>query len=297
MMHPNSDASYRDIEARLILQPVITALKNAGIASANGDARCLLGLALGHDAPVLPHETVLLWDRDKFNLLQVLVQRRCSGEPVSRLRGWREFWSLRFALSPATLDPRPDSETVIDAAVGWARQRGGKGLRCLDLGTGSGCLLLACLSELPNATGIGLDIDADAVAVAASNAAALGLAERAVFCQQDFAADLTSYGQFDMILSNPPYIPTADITMLAADVRHFDPIAALDGGDDGLDCWRFLVPQLAVMLAEAGSAFVEIGAGQGPSVCDLAAANHLQLVTSYKDLAGHERCLQLQKEI
>jgi len=300
-------------EARKNLQPLEQALAAAGIASAKSDARCLLGLALGRDMPVLPHEDIAPLTEAGEARLAALMTRRLAGEPISRIRGWREFWSLRFSLSAATLDPRPDSETVIEAALGWAgtivrddhqigRQIGRDGerdgrlrpsaLRCLDLGTGSGCLLLALLSEMPNATGIGIDINPDALVTAVENATSLGLADRAEFICHSFADDLGLLGMFDVILSNPPYIPTRDIDDLAVDVKSFDPALALDGGGDGMACWQGLLPQLAAVLKPDGAAFVEIGHGQENMVAAEAAKVNLRLVDSHQDLAGITRCLQ-----
>ena len=300
-------------EARKNLQPLEQALAAAGIASAKSDARCLLGLALGRDMPVLPHEDIAPLTEAGEARLAALMTRRLAGEPISRIRGWREFWSLRFSLSAATLDPRPDSETVIEAALGWAvtivrddhqigRQIGRDGerdgrlrpsaLRCLDLGTGSGCLLLALLSEMPNATGIGIDINPDALVTAVENATSLGLADRAEFICHSFADDLGPLGMFDVILSNPPYIPTRDIDDLAVDVKSFDPALALDGGGDGMACWQGLLPQLAAVLKPDGAAFVEIGHGQENMVAAEAAKVNLRLVDSHQDLAGITRCLQ-----
>ena len=295
-MHLDPAITYIDIEARQILQPLSAILQQAGIDNATSDARCILGLVLGRDDPVLPHEIIPLWTPGHQHQLEVLRERRKTGEPISRMRGWREFWSMRFDLSPATLDPRPDSETVIAAATGWACDHQ-PAARILDLGTGTGCLLLACLAELPQATGVGIDISTEAVTVATANAERHGLIDRAQFCQTDFATDLSGHGQFDLIISNPPYIPSANIEALDADVRHFDPLAALDGGLDGLDCWRILCPQIALLLADEGAAFVEIGAGQGKAVGRLGADSKLYLAGSFVDLSGQERCLQFQKEI
>ena len=295
-MQLDPDSIYEQIEARHILQPLSAALQQAGIASAISDARCMLGIVLGRDDAVLPHEMIARWQPEQSHALEALRQRRQTGEPISRMRGWREFWSMQFRLSPATLDPRPDSETVIAAALGWARDQA-PAPRILDLGTGSGCLLLTCLAELPQASGVGIDISAEALEMASMNASQHGLAARTMFCQQDFATDLTAHGQFDLILSNPPYIPSADIEMLDADVRHFDPLVALDGGADGLACWRVLCPQIATLLSDEGMAFVEIGAGQGKSVGMLGRASGLRLCGSFADLSGHERCLQFQKEL
>ena len=295
-MQLDPDSIYEQIEARHILHPLSAALQQAGIASAISDARCMLGIVLGRDDAVLPHEMIARWQPEQSRALDALRRRRQTGEPISRMRGWREFWSMQFRLSPATLDPRPDSETVIEAALGWARQQA-PAARILDLGTGSGCLLLTCLAELPQASGVGIDISADALDMAAMNASHHGLASRTMFYQQDFATDLTAHGQFDVILSNPPYIPSADIGTLDADVRHFDPVAALDGGADGLACWRILCPQIATLLSDGGMAFVEIGAGQGKLVSMLGCASGLRLLGSFADLSGQERCLQFQKEL
>ena len=202
-MHFDPAVTYKDIEARHILQPLLVVVQRAGIDNATSDARCILGLVLGRDDPVLPHEIIPYWTPDHHYQLEALRQRRQTGEPISRIRGWREFWSMRFDVSPLTLDPRPDSETLIAAATGWARDHQ-PAARILDLGTGTGCLLLACLAELPQAIGVGIDISREAITVATANADRHGLVGRARFCQADFSADLTGYGQFDLILSNRP---------------------------------------------------------------------------------------------
>ena len=281
------------IEARTILHALEQALAAAGIASATTDARCLLGMALGRDDAILPHEDIAPMDQACDDRLAAMVARRLEGEPISRIRGWREFWSLRFSVSPATLDPRPDSETLIDAAVRWASRNAVKDrpLRLLDLGTGSGCLLLALLSELPNAHGVGIDINPDALTTAGRNAANLGLDDRAAFARHSFTDDLGALGDFDVILSNPPYIPTGEIDGLAVDVKSFDPALALDGGADGMACWTQLLPRLAAVLAADGMAFVEIGRGQEDAVIAAAGKVNLQLYDSHRDLAGIKRCL------
>jgi release factor glutamine methyltransferase len=280
-------------DASTILYGLEQTLAVAGIASAKTDARCLLGMALGRDDAVLPHEDIAPMDQVCADRLAAMVARRLEGEPISRIRGWREFWSLRFAVSPATLDPRPDSETLIEAAVGWASRNAVKDrpLRLLDLGTGSGCLLLALLSELPKAQGIGIDINPDALATARRNAASLGLGDRAAFAEHSFTDDLGALGNFDVILSNPPYIPTDEIDGLAVDVKSFDPALALDGGADGMACWTQLLPRLAAVLAVDGKAFVEIGRGQENAVIAAAEKVNLQLCDSHCDLAGITRCL------
>lgn len=280
-------------DASTILYGLEQTLAAAGFASAKTDARCLLGMALGRDDAVLPHEDIAPMDQAGDDRLAAMVARRLEGEPISRIRGWREFWSLRFVLSPATLDPRPDSETLIDAAVRWASQNVVKDrpLRLLDLGTGSGCLLLALLSELPNAHGVGIDINPDALITAGRNAANLGLDDRAAFARHSFTDDLGALGDFDVILSNPPYIPTGEIDGLAVDVKSFDPALALDGGADGMACWKQLLPGLAAVLAADGMAFVEIGRGQEDAVIAAAGKVNLKLYDSHRDIAGITRCL------
>ena len=280
-------------DASIILYGLEQTLAAAGIASAKTDARCLLGMALGRDDAILPHEDIAPMDQACDDRLAAMVARRLEGEPISRIRGWREFWSLRFFVSPATLDPRPASETLIDAAVKWALRNAVKdrALRLLDLGTGSGCLLLALLSELPKAYGVGIDINPDALATARRNAASLSLGDRAMFVEHSFTDDLGALGDFDVILSNPPYILTGEIDGLAVDVKSFDPALALDGGADGMACWTQLLPRLAAVLAADGMAFVEIGHGQDNA--DIAAAEkvNLQSSDSHCDLAGVTRGL------
>ena len=281
-------------EARIILQSLEQAMDVAGITSAKTDARCLLGHALGRDMPVLPHEVLSPLDEVCQKRLSAILERRLAGEPISRIRGWREFWSRRFAISRSTLDPRPDSETLIEAALKWviANSAQTAPLRCLDLGTGSGCLLLALLSELPQATGIGIDLCLDAIGVAVENAKSLGLGSRSHFHQYSFCHDLSNFGSFDIVLANPPYIPTGDIAGLAVDVKDFDPGLALDGGVDGMACWQCLLPRLGESLSDKGAAFVEIGMGQETTILQLATNASLEFVKSYRDLSDVIRCLQ-----
>jgi release factor glutamine methyltransferase len=286
-------------EARTILMPAQARLRNAGIDSAALDARLLLGIALGRDDAVLPHEALVDWTAEHSLAFATILDRRLAGEPISRIRGWREFWSLRLELSPDTLDPRPDSETIVAAALSWAGARQAETLRLLDLGTGSGALLLACLSELPRASGVGIDISAGAVTTASANAVQLGLDDRASFVEGDFADPDVGNSEadrngFDLILCNPPYIPLAEIGGLAREVVGFDPHLALDGGGDGLASWRRLLPRLAHGLAPAGRAFVEIGAGQQSQVTELALAAGLQPTGDTADMAGIVRCLSFR---
>ena len=240
---------------------------------------------------MLPHETLAGFDDAAAAMFEAFLCRRLGGEPVSRIRGWREFWTLRLELAPATLDPRPDSETIVAAAL--AAMDPGKPCRMLDLGCGTGALLLACLSERPDATGTGVDIAGEAVEAATRNAGKNGLSARADFVIGDFSDPDVAPGIYDLILSNPPYIPAGEIDGLAVEVACFDPRLALDGGDDGLDCWRAVLPRIAAGLSRGGRACLEIGASQEDAVLGLAAKAGLCEIGREKDLAGICRCLVL----
>ncbi len=263
-------------------------LAAAGIPAPRSEARILLQAVLDRPAEMLiraPETPVAGASAERF---LVLVGRRAEREPVSRILGQREFWSLGLSVTADTLDPRPDSEAVVAAALGWCGPRSGP-LRVLDLGTGTGCLLLAVLGELPDASGMGTDIAAGAVATAARNAAGLGLSARASFRCADW--DWGVDGAFDLIVSNPPYIPSATIEGLEPEVARWEPRAALDGGRDGLDAYRRLAPAIVRRLAPDGAAFLEIGAGQGKAVEAIMAESGLARFAQNADLAGRIRCL------
>ena len=222
--------------------------------------------------------------------LAPLVARREAHEPLALIVGHREFWSLEFAVSPATLIPRPESETLIEAAVAAFANREPPRL-VLDLGTGTGCLLLAALSEFPAAFGIGVDCSAEAPALAARNAAALHLADRALFVCGDWAEALST--RFDLVLCNPPYIRTEDLGSLMPEVARYEPLTALDGGPDGVAAYRRLVPGLARLLTRNGTAVLEIGADQAETAVRL--ARHAGLATELRpDLRGIPRALVLR---
>lgn len=264
-------------------------LAEAGVDTARLDARLLLASVAGMSASAVLLDPERPLAADAEAAFARLVERRCQREPVSRILGKREFWSLDFAISLATLDPRPDSETVVAAAL---EQFGPVPARhVLDLGSGTGCLLLAVLSERPTWTGLGIDIAEDAVAVGRANARTLELASRARFERGDWDQGLR--GPFDLILSNPPYIPSREIAGLAPEVAAFDPRRALDGGEDGLDAYRTLAPAIVRLLTPGGRAILELGKGQAEEVGRLMATAGLRELGRRQDLAGAHRCLIL----
>jgi release factor glutamine methyltransferase len=263
-------------------------LAASGIDEPRREARLILALGLGVDPAAVIGWPERVVEVAAIDVVENLIARRERGEPISRLRGKREFWSLDFALSPATLDPRPDSETLIAAALDDINDRAAP-LRVVDYGTGTGCLLLALLSELPRALGIGIDIQPGAVAMAQANAVALGLEKRAEFRLGGW--DLPLSAPADVILSNPPYIPHEEIKWLAPEVTLFDPLLALDGGPDGLDAYRGLGAAIRGVLSPGGRAYIEIGTGQEPQVARIFTGLGLQIAAVRADLAGIERCV------
>ena len=262
-------------------------LRSGGIASARLDARILLAHCLGVGVTTVFSHPERLLDEADLKTLGAVTTRRLRREPVSRILGRREFWSLGFAITADTLDPRPDTETVVEAVLDCTPDRRSP-LRVLDLGAGSGCILLALLSELPAATGIGVDHSPGAVAAAIDNALALGLAERARFIVGDWGKGIDS--QFDVIVTNPPYIPDLEIDHLDAEVAVYDPRAALAGGADGLACYRRLAPDLAGLLKPGGVVAVEVGQGQAQAVRQILEAAGLVGIGLRRDLAGTDRC-------
>jgi release factor glutamine methyltransferase len=266
--------------------------RSAGIDSAELDARLLTGHALGLDLTGLITAAQRQLTHGESARLDGYARRRLAGEPVARIVGEKEFWGLPLQLAPATLVPRPDTETVVELALELLRAGGelDRPLRIADLGTGTGAILLALLSELPAATGTGTDISEAALQTAAANAARAGLSDRATFIACDYASGLS--GPFDLIVSNPPYIRSADIGGLAVEVRDHDPRAALDGGADGLDAYRALVPQAARLLAPGGALVVEAGEGQSGQIEALMVAAGLTPAPAPKaDLAGIPRAV------
>lgn len=272
-----------------LLGDAIKRLKISGIYSARLDARLLTASALGWDGGQvlarLDHVPTSRQCRD----LAKMVSRREDREPVALILGHSEFWSLDFAVTEDVLIPRPDSETLVEAALAFKSIKVRK-ISVLDLGTGSGCLLLALLSELPKAKGLGVDISPAALDVAKGNALHLGMEDRAGFQVSDWGVDVD--GLFNLVISNPPYIANGDYSCLEKDIKDFEPKLALMGGSDGLACYRSLSPAIVRKLAPGGRSLIEIGEDQAETVGSVLGKAGLSVCAVHQDLAGHPRVIE-----
>jgi len=288
------------LTAREAMAAVARMLDAAGLEGALRDARLLLLEALSMSAVDLLRDPERRLTADEAARLSGFALRRLAREPVSRILGTRGFYGRTFHITPATLDPRPCTETLIEAVLDLADVEGWRDrpIRIVDIGTGSGALLVTLLAELPLATGVGTDISDDALAAARGNAERLGVTERATFLNRRTLDGLD--GSFHFLVSNPPYIPTADIASLEPEVRDFDPSAALDGGADGLDLYRELAAGVR-RIVPAGWALLEVGAGQADDVTGLLGA---ALSNSggppetrlWTDLGQHTRCVAVRTQ-
>ena len=279
----NLEASTARSEALASLQKTF---QISGIESPAREARISLCAASGVSPVALivdPREPLgsAAWK------VQDVGARRAAGEPLSRIVGKREFWGLSLAITPHVLDPRPETETIVEAALSILSDRHEDPLRILDLGVGSGALLCALLTEFGLARGIGVDISTDAADVARGNLRACGLSLRAEIRLGDWTRGIE--GRFDLIVSNPPYIPTVDLPRLPREVRNFDPWLALDGGIDGLAAYRRILPESRCLLAPGGWLLVELGAGQAAKVTAVASQCGFTDIRTYQDLAGANR--------
>ena len=233
---------------------------------------------------------------DEVVAIRRAIARRIAGEPVHRILGFRDFYGLRLFLSPETLEPRPDTETLVDAILPFLRQLAAREGNCriLDLGTGTGAIAVALLAEVPQATAVGVDISAEALATAARNAKENGLSERFETVRSDWFEKIS--GSFHVIVANPPYIPTEELETLQGEVRKFDPARALDGGADGLDAYRKIAGQAEAYLETPGRVAVEIGHTQKEEVTRLFEAAGFSVVEARKDLGGRDRVLVFERE-
>lgn len=254
------------------------------------DARLIVGHALALDHTALTTSGDLALTPAEAEHIAALARRRLAGEPVARIRGSKEFWGLELAVTSAVLVPRPETETIVEAALGCVRAQAHAGSpQIADLGTGSGALLLAILHELPNATGVGTDRSIDALKVAQANAVRCGLARRTRFVACDYGTALK--GDCDVVVTNPPYIATNEINGLSVEVRNYDPKLALDGGPDGLAAFRSLALDGRRLLRQGGTMITEIGQGQAEQVAQIMRENGLTVTSVQADLAGIPRAL------
>jgi release factor glutamine methyltransferase len=265
-----------------LLRSAIERLRAAGVDSPRADARILLAHALGVAPTAIFTLSLPKQEGEVLSFFDSLLTRRIAREPVAYITGHKEFWSLDFDVGPGVLIPRPDTETLIEQLLAHLPDRGAP-LDILDLGTGSGCLLVAALHEYPNARGVGVDSANEALAWTHRNIQKHGLGDRAFRLRQDFAQ---VSGEHHVILCNPPYICSADVEGLEPEVRLYEPRAALDGGSDGLDAYRALGPILRRQLKPGGLALLEIGIGQGEAVSRLL---DLEIIGIMPDLAGISR--------
>lgn len=273
-----------DVTVLDALQAAEQRFKAVGIDTARLDARVLLGHVMGIEAShLLMHQDHRVENIASF---EALLRRREAREPIAHIIGVRGFWDHDFTVSADVLVPRPDSETLIEAALAITDKD--DRIRVLDLGTGSGCLILSILAKRPHATGVAVDVSAAALTVARANAERLGLSERVTFVEGDFSTAPTE--PFDLILSNPPYIKTGDIPTLTPELQ-FEPVQALDGGTDGLGAYRLLAPLVDNRTAVNGTVIFEVGVHQANAVSDLLHRNGYANVRIQLDLAGIERCV------
>jgi release factor glutamine methyltransferase len=265
-----------------------TARLDARVLACHAFDKTLEDLLLRSDNPA---------DATALELLAEFCRRRVAGEPVARILGTKEFWSLEFELNDATLVPRPETELCVETGLALLRESNRPAPRILDLGTGSGCILIALLSELPMAEGIGIDIAAAAIDMARGNATKLGVSNRGTFYCRSWDEDGMDFGSFDLIVANPPYIPARDINGLAPEVRDFDPVLALSGGEDGLDAYRKIADFVPALLSPGGFLVAELGDGQATDVAGLFEAAGLSLAADWRrsDLAGKVRVMVAKK--
>jgi release factor glutamine methyltransferase len=270
-----------------ILSQASSRLSSVGISTAKLDARVLLEHALG----ISREQLFLAYDRalpiELASTYNALIERRARFEPISHIIGKREFYGLEFKVNKHTLDPRPDSELIVEQAIKYARYF--QEPKILDLGTGSGCLLLSILYNIQSASGLGIDISDKAIIIAEENAAQLGLIDRVKFEHKSW--NLANFQTFDIVISNPPYIPLNEQDNLSLQVINYDPHQALFGGEDGLDCYRQIAKLIPSLLYSDGFLILEIGIHQHDDVILIMEEAELKLCSSHQDLAGITRCL------
>ncbi|MBX9785713.1 MAG: peptide chain release factor N(5)-glutamine methyltransferase [Alphaproteobacteria bacterium] len=268
------------------------AMIQVGFSQTSQEAKWLLGAAINREGAFITLNPSYTPTPLEEKTIQDWLARRLKGEPLSRIKGMREFWSLPFQLNEHTLDPRPESELIIEAVLKWIGPCSKEPWRLLDLGTGSGCLLISLLHELKNASGMGVDIEEKALSMAQKNAELNGVLPRAHFQISNWGEGIRE--KFDIIVSNPPYIPLQEKETLEKAVLAYDPAQALFGGENGLDCYALLAKTIPHLLAPKGLVVLEIGMGQSASVTSLFQERGFQRLFVLKDLQGIERTLAFE---
>ena len=286
-----------NIEAYLITKEAIQVLNNHHNQTPNLDSRILLGFAMGLDRAIYPHEKINITE-NQINIFKKCIQNRIKGKPVSRILGFKNFWKMNFKISKATLDPRPDSEVIIETIMKFYPDKS-KILRVLDLGSGSGCLGLSILYEYNKSKAFFLDSSLESLKIAKYNALKYKMDKRSEFVCLNWnnemwdkeLHDIVKGNLFDIIISNPPYIPSSQIQELQIEVKTYEPAMALDGGEDGMTSYRCILPKLANLLSSEGNAFIEIGINQKNDINKIANSGHLIFKESNKDLSDITRVL------
>ena len=284
-------------EAYFITKEAIQDLKNNHNQTPNLDSRILLGFAMGLDRAIYPHEKIYITENE-INIFKKYIQSRIKGKPVSRILGFKNFWKMNFKISKATLDPRPDSEVIIETIIKFYPDKS-KILRVLDLGSGSGCLGLSILYEYNKSKVFFLDRSLESLKIAKYNALKYKMEKRSEFICLNWnnemwdkeLHDIVKSNLFDIIISNPPYIPSSQIQELQIEVKTYEPAMALDGGKDGLTSYRCILPKLENLLSSEGHAFIEIGINQKNDINKIANSCDLIFKESNKDLSDVIRVL------
>ena len=288
LMHPK--LAKENTSVKVILEWAKEKLLGVQIESPILDARLLLGFALGTPQERFYGSEDKFLTKSQIDNYAKLIERRCKREPVSRIIGTRGFWNLTLRINSSSLDPRPDSEVLMEA-IHRSLPDKAVNLKFIDFGTGTGCLLLSALNEFPNSSGVGVYISRECIKLAKENAALNGLSQRARFIESDWGREVTD--KFDIIIANPPYIQSDTISTLDPEVKNFDPHIALDGGQDGLSCYKKLAPQFVGILKKGGLIFLEIGYNQSESVSNIMEHSGLKCLHINQDLGHRDRCLVL----
>jgi len=285
------------LEANVIIRSATETLKKNDNPSSSLDSRMLLGHAMGLDRSIYPHENIDI-TQDEINTFKKLIKERQKGKPVSRIIRKKEFWKMIFTIDDSTLDPRPDSEVIIQTILNHFIDKSKK-LIVLDLGSGSGCLGLSILDEYKKSEAIFFDVSKKSLEMVKLNSLNHKLYDRAKFVHMNWfykkwdvkIFEIIKKTKFDIVIANPPYIPSNEIKDLEIEVKKFEPILALDGGDDGLESYRCIIPKIKKILAPEGKFFIEIGRDQENLINQIASSNNLIYKESNKDLSGITRVL------